>query len=144
MHCSDRVQVRSPTERLPDEAKGTLQLPIQLHLDVTLLSHITPHGNFLLLLLTFLLYKWLPAPQPKSWSMQDRKDRNGRAEPNSLFFFLSSVAILAALATALWFPRSSFYLQETAMPPSQLCLSQPLTSGTVSLAFYHSLPNVGC
>lgn len=118
MNCSDTVQVRSPNEQPPDETNSTLQLPISLHLDVTLSLHVKPHGNFLLLLLTFLLSKQMPAPQPKSWSMQDRKDRNGKAEPKSPSFFPSSVDILAVLATAIWFPRSSFYIQETAMPPS--------------------------
>lgn len=153
MHCSDTVLVRPPNERLPDETNGTLQLPIWSHLGVTLSSRIMPHGNCLLPLLTFLLYEQLPAPQPKSWSMQDRKDRNRKAEPNSPSFFPSSVDILAALTTAVWFPRSSFYLQETTMP---LSLSLSLTFSFPSfshlallppagfLAFYNSLPDMGC
>jgi len=128
---------------------STLQLPIWLHSGVTLSSHVTPHGNFLLPLLSSALCKQLPAPQPKSWPMQDRKDRNRRAEPNSPSFFPSSADILAALTAAVMVPQvilrpprdrhACLSPRPSPAPHTWLCFPPPCF-----LAFCHSPPNAGC
>lgn len=148
MRCADTVWVRSPTQQPPDETNSTLQLPIWLHLDVTLSLHITPRGNFSLPTSHFSFWG-VAASSPAKILLNAGQKWKSRAKQPFFLPVLSghpSCSRYCRLVPKVFLlpPRdhhASLSLLPLTFPSPHTWLCFPSAG---FLAFYHSPPNVGC